>query len=98
MTKYQTQKFNYIIFHYLKRSKKRGGFLKGGLEIVLTRDNSERKRRESFQMLTEEEREGKESFYILWRKKGEGLGQCKGKQVYNTVSNSTADQLTNTKH
>ena len=43
-----TKKRRQILEFYLKRSKKRGGFLKRGLEIVLTRDNSERKRRESF--------------------------------------------------
>ena len=41
-----TKKGKQILGFYLKRSKKRGGFLKRGLEIVLTRDNSERKKRE----------------------------------------------------
>ena len=57
---------------YLKRSKKRGGFLKRGLEIVLTRDNSERKRRE--RELLDVDRGGKggkrELLYYVEEKRG----------------------------
>ena len=59
---------------YLKRSKKRGGFLKRGLEIVLTRDNSERKRRERERELLDVDRGGKrgkrELLYSMERKRG----------------------------